>query len=275
MNPDCNFLILVADSCRWDTYALAKTPNIDAHFEVVEAGACATFTYPAHAAMFQGFFPVSSTEMPLYNRFVTSLFRWFYTRRRDCIFEMSGQHSIPYVLHEIGYQTVLYGGVGWFRRRSPLCQGFNVFEYEPDAAKAISSFVGSTNKEPFFGLINFGATHRPYVCPGMNSDEVHYQSPRSGNLYESSERDKVLHAKQIRCLEYIDLRLQPLFQWLLALDRKTIVCFCADHGDCLGEDGCYGHGFSHPLVLRVPLAWSIFTDVATPIVDDKIIKSLK
>ena len=158
---------------------------------------------------------------------------------------------------------------------SPLCDGFDEFVHEPNAARAIASFIEDIQCEPFFGLINFGVTHRPYICPGMSSPDAEYPSPRSGNLYDSRERDKILHSKQILCLEHIDTCLLQLFSWLLSRKKKTIVCFCADHGDCLGEDGCYGHGFCHPSVMRVPIGWTVFTDVATPIVDDKTIESIK
>jgi arylsulfatase A-like enzyme len=39
-----------------------------------------------------------------------------------------------------------------------------------------------------------------------------------------------------------------------ALPGDTVVVLTADHGDCFGEDGYWGHGVHHPLVYEVPLA---------------------
>ena len=36
--------------------------------------------------------------------------------------------------------------------------------------------------------------------------------------------------------------------------REVTVVMCGDHGDCLGENGLWGHGFYHPKVMEVPMA---------------------
>jgi len=252
-----NFLTIVVDSCRWDTFQLAVTKNIDAHFEVVEAGAMATFTYPAHAAMFQGFFPTTAGDRPIYNRFEKSVYRWFYKSRRPCLSELCGNGSIPKVLRNRGYRTVAAGGVGWFKQRTPMGLGFEDFVYESDGVVAVAEFIRRLDREPFYGLLNFGTTHRPYRVPGMSSDLANIRSPRSGNNYRSTFNKK-LRNKQIKCLEYTDELLGRLFNWLGSSKLRTVVCFCADHGDCMGEDNCYGHGFAHPNVMAVPLGWTVF-----------------
>ena len=35
--------------------------------------------------------------------------------------------------------------------------------------------------------------------------------------------------------------------------RPTTVVVTADHGECLGEEGLYGHAFHHEKVMEVPL----------------------
>lgn len=255
---DFNFLVLVADSCRWDTFLKASTPNIDEHFDVECAGAMATFTYPAHMAMFQGFFPTTATSRPVYNRFEKSVYRWFYSMRRPCLSELDGTGSIPLVLRGLDYRTVAVGGVGWFNKKTPMRLGFDVFRYEPKTTVAVPEFTGHLDKEPFYGLLNFGATHRPYRFPGIGNSLARVRSPRSGNTYKTTKVDSKLISKQAACLTHIDQNLASVFDFLSTLKMRTVVCFCADHGDCMGEDHCYGHGFSHPSVLTVPLAWTIF-----------------
>lgn len=252
-----NSLIIVADSCRYDSYVAAVTPNLDQRFEVVKAGATATFTYPAHMAFFQGFFPTTYGDRPIYNRFIMSVYRWFYKSHRTCISEISGSGSIPLVLRQHGHRTVAVGGVGWFNKQTPMRVGFEVFTHEPDTKAAVSLFLqalGSPSKEPFYGLLNLGVTHRPYICPLTDNDE---RSPRSGNTYPVGFNE-VLWRRQVICMGYADSCLEPLFRWLSHCTLPTVACFCSDHGDCFGEDGCYGHAFYHPAIMDVPLGWTIF-----------------
>ena len=262
MDDPFNFLVIVVDSCRWDTFQLAVTRNIDEHFDVVRAGAMGTFTYPAHMAMFQGFFPTAAGDRPIYNRFEKSVYRWFYKSQRPCLSELDGDGSIPNVLRKKGYGTVAVGGVGWFNKRTPMKLGFDVFMHKPSGQEAVNAFIHNAllpheDREPFYGLLNFSTTHRPYKVPGMPSELAHIKSPRSGNNYDSAFNRK-LRNKQVYCLQYTDGLLGPLFDKLISLKLRTVVCFCADHGDCMGEDNCYGHGFYHPSVMTVPLGWTVF-----------------
>lgn len=268
---DFNVLTIVLDSLRYDSFVKADTPAIDEHFEVEEASALATFTYPAHTAMFQGFFPTTNGKRPLYNRFQKSLFRWFYKTKRSCIVELKGIRSIPHTLKTQGVRTGCVGGVGWFNRASPLKNGFENFDYKPNVIEGTSIIMRYLNQEPFYGCFNIGTTHRPYNCPDIPDDLKDVSGPKSGNNYES-EYDASLHERQIICASYVDKQLRTIFHWLKGLNKRTVVCFCADHGECFGEDGCYGHGFYHPNVMSVPLGWTIFMPGGThyPVTEENL-----
>lgn len=256
-----NVLNIVVDSLRYDSFEMAKTPQVDKYFEVVKAGALATFTYPAHCAMFQGFYPTAPIDRPFYNRFSKSLFRWFYKTKRDCVVELHGQRSIPYVLGSKGVRTGCVGGVGWFNRSSPLKNGYKDFKYIPDVTKAIGTIMRYLDEEPFYGTLNIGTTHRPYNCPDMPDDLKSVKGPKSGNSYSGHEYDADLHQRQVHCMEFVDKQLATIFHWLRNnVKQPTFVCFCADHGECFGEDGAYGHGFYHPNVMNVPLGWTLFAN---------------
>lgn len=251
-----NFLIVVADSCRYDTFAEAVTPNLD-QLHVVEAQALATFTYPAHMAMFQGFFPHAPGQGRFYDRFNSTLFRWFYQRRRESLIELSDDKTIIDSLRRKNYDTLAVGGVGWFRKFSPMSNGFRLFKYIPDAKRAVSCLKESVS-EPFFSLLNFGETHRPYNCETTPLDLRHITGKPSGTNYITTDPDPVLRRKQILTIEYLDTVFAEITAFLSTLRSPTIICFCGDHGDCFGEDGCFGHGFYHPNVMRVPLGWAVF-----------------
>lgn len=246
---------------------MATTKNIDNYFDIVSAGAMGTFTYPAHMAMFQGFFPTIGGKLsgsqgfvvsrPIYNRFSQSVYKWFYRSDRYCLTELTGSGSIPLVLRDKKYRTVAIGGVGWFNKRTPMRLGFEEFIYETNGEKAINEFINQITREPYYGLLNFGTTHRPYRVPEMPRKLKRVRSPRSGNDYNSQYSYK-LRDKQVACMTYTDKILVKLFEWLKSTKLRTVVCFCSDHGDCMGEDGCYGHGFMHPNIMTVPLGWTVF-----------------
>lgn len=258
MNVPLNFLTIVADSCRYDTYRMANTPTLDKYFDVVEGEAQATFTFPAHAAMMQGFYPSTKDNRPLYNRFVRTPFQWHYATLRDSLITVpKNGRTIPESLSKLGWRTVCIGGVGWFRKPSQLECGFDHFAYVSNANRAISEFVTKVDREPFYGVLNFGVTHRPYLCPDMPTRLKARQSPRSG-VGHGSAYDYLLHSRQAYCMGWLDRQLDVLLSWIADLKLTTIVCFCADHGECFGEDGCFGHAFYHKHVMSVPLAWSAF-----------------
>ena len=52
-----SFLLITLDSCRYDTYKAAETPNLDKIGSVHKAYAPGNFTLPSHIAMFSGFMP--------------------------------------------------------------------------------------------------------------------------------------------------------------------------------------------------------------------------
>lgn len=270
-----DILTIVADSCRYDTAAKAQIPAIRQYFDIVPATAQATFTYPAHMAMFAGFYPsANETNRPLYNRFTMSLFRWFYSYSRPHLIQLNQNTSIPKALQSAGWDTQCVGGVGWFKTESLLRDGFSQFRFEPNLNTAIDLVIGRQRTRPSrYCLLNTKVTHRPYSPPDHN-----IPSPRSGFGHRGGY-DAMLHGCQIAALEYVSLCLDRLFRYLLLSPFATLVCFCSDHGDCFGEDGYYGHGFYHPKVMEVPLAWSCFVQgeciPITPVTIDRVKKLVR
>jgi arylsulfatase len=57
-------------------------------------------------------------------------------------------------------------------------------------------------------------------------------------------------------LAFVDQELGFLRRSLesLGLWERTVVIVTADHGECFGEDGYWGHGVNHPKVFEVPLS---------------------
>ena len=109
--------------------------------------------------------------------------------------------------------------------------------------------------KPFFGFINFGETLDPFdfrgkTQPGpvrIQARSMPWPPVESGPV----GRDHDAYWHQVQAIEFLDGELERLFA---ALPQNTVVVICGDHGECLGEDGYWGHGIGHPKVFEVPLA---------------------
>src|SRR5438477_136325 len=70
-----DFLLVTWDSCRHDVFERARTPLLDRYASAKRGWAMATYTLPAHQAMFCGFLPHVFERAPFYNRYVQQLWR--------------------------------------------------------------------------------------------------------------------------------------------------------------------------------------------------------
>ena len=68
---------------------------------------------------------------------------------------------------------------------------------------------------------------------------------------EQVGRESPAFDHQVQAAEFLDTRLPRLFS---RLRDDTIVVLTADHGECFGEGGYWGHGIDHYQVRTVPLA---------------------
>jgi membrane-anchored protein YejM (alkaline phosphatase superfamily) len=66
----------------------------------------------------------------------------------------------------------------------------------------------------------------------------------------SAEQLKMLHAQQIRCVEYLDGLIGKL---MAKAPENTYFIVTADHGELFGEDGYFGHGpIMHEKCFEIP-----------------------
>ncbi len=133
-------------------------------------------------------------------------------------------------------------GVGWFNNKLPASnfwgkEYFDQFYWEESFHESNPKsfenqlklvdviFSPDREKQPYFFFLNIATTHTPYMYKG-NTPE--------GQRLALTETDK-------------------LFPKLIAaLPRPCHYFIMADHGECFGEDGLWGHGFFHPKVMEVP-----------------------
>jgi len=255
-----NLLLLTYDSCRYDVLLAADTPVLDSYAKIVRAEAPATFTFASHQAFFVGMLPHARENIPYYNRFCKQLIGLTEVGEgqvvKDALRRVESSWNVIQGLRDEGYQTAGAGAMNWFRQDS-LTVGFEHFLFTgTDADRQIDYLLSEIDPgRPFLGFINFGETHAPYVfkgkpdpCPvDVRARRMSWPPVESGPTGRATEAFQ----SQVAAAEFLDRRLPRLFD---ALPGETVVILTADHGDCFGEDGYWGHGVNHPKVFEVPLA---------------------
>jgi hypothetical protein len=255
-----NFLLLTYDSCRYDVLASANTPVLDSYSTIYCAEAPANFTFASHQAFFVGILPYVKEFVPYYNRFKKQLLGLAGVGEgqvsKTSFKKTESNWNLVYGLKSEGYQTIGAGAANWFRQET-LKVGFEKFLFTgTDADRQINFLLENIDiTRPFFGFINFGETHAPYTYRGeieACKDDVRARRmiwPPIQNGPVGVETDAFKH--QVAAAEFLDGCLPRLFD---PLPKNTIVILVADHGDCFGEDGYWGHGVNHRLVFEVPLS---------------------
>ena len=255
-----NFLLLTLDSCRYDVLMAAETNVIDSYSSIVCAEAPANFTFASHQAFFVGMLPNAAENIPYYNRFCKQLVGLAEVGElqvaKDSFKRVVSSWNMIQGFREQGFRTIGAGAMNWFRLES-LTTGFERFRYTgTDADLQIDYLLSEIPPDrSFFGFINFGETHAPYTFKGKTSTcpvdvrarRMSWPPRERGQIGRASEA--FLH--QMACAEFLDRCLQRLFE---SLPGDTIVVLTADHGECFGEDGYWGHGVNHSKVFEVPLA---------------------
>ena len=256
MTINTNILIITLDSCRWDTYEIANSQNIDKILNVRPAYTHGTYTLPAHLSIYSGILPNVKEKVPYYNRFCKQLIRIEnrYTESKDALIVLPKDSlNIITGLKAYGYHTSGFGAVSWFKNNL-LTQYFDNFIFTGiHLDNQIELFKNEVNNtvSPFFCLLNIGETHEPYKYGGLVK-ETYLSRARTKTFSHTGFLDEDFNS-QIKAIEFIDRRFNNLISYLNNLTRKTIIVLTADHGECFGEDNLYGRGFYHEKIMEVPL----------------------
>ena len=258
-----NFLLLTYDSCRYDVLVEANTPVLDSYSPIFRAQAPGNFTFASHQAFFVGILPNAIDNVPYYNRFRKQLIGLLGIGEqqvsKSALKKVESSWNLIQGLTDEGIQTVGTGAMNWFRQES-LTAGFEKFLFTGrNADRQIDYLLAEIDvNRPFFGFINFGETHAPFHFKGKTSRcSIDVRARRM--TWPPIEQGPVGRANeafhhQVAAAGFLDQRLPKLFK---SLPGTTLVVLTADHGECFGEDGYWGHGINHSKVLEVPLA--IFT----------------
>ncbi len=262
-----NIIFIVMDSCRFDTFVAAKTPNFDRIGEVEKRFSYASWTAPAHYAFTMGMLPHSNpTEVFASEVYKEEFVQWTDRTGANIDFkDFLPELSLPAVLGKLGYRTVARVSMPVLNRFTIINQHFSdykLMENHNDFDGMVEEISFST-EEPYYYFLNLGETHYPYMLMGENLPHISgvhgvfksldgkkEKNAETKDEFFDPEQMKMLQNQQIKCVEYID----DLFGKLMEKSPdNTYFIITSDHGELFGEDGFFGHGpIMHEKCFEVP-----------------------
>ena len=266
-----DLVYIIMDSCRFDSYRRAKTPNLNHIGKGAQRFSYASWTAPSHHSIFMGQIAHSAPKRVL----ASEVYKKDYAQWVDRIGipDLSFKTFVPElslakVLQKLGFRTTARVSMPVL---NPLT-GFNKFFDDYKLMKDHNDFkgmvdeIGFSKTQPSYHFMNLGETHYPYmlkddqlprisgvhgVVQGM--DAAMQRSDDAGvaekEFFTAAEM-VALHEQQVRCVEYVDGVLDAL---LSKAPKDTHFIVAADHGECFGEGDYFGHGpVMHRKVFEVP-----------------------
>jgi hypothetical protein len=260
-----SILFVTLDSCRYDTFAAARAPNLKAIGPLHRAMAPSYFTYGSHAAMFVGFTPgVAEAREAFVNPKFGKLFRMeakAFPGIAPPYLELSGSNIID-GLKRRGLRAIGTAATTWFNPKTAtgkaLTTDFEDFFFPgnlyslPRQVAWAHERIAKAGRRPVLVFVNVGETHVPYYHEGAPWERL----PSPCVPFSSGNDAAECRRRQAACLEFVDAQLGPLVQRF----SREMMLVCADHGDCWGEDGLWEHGVHHEKTLEVPLLFRLPTD---------------
>ena len=266
-----DLIYIIMDSCRFDSYRRAKTPNMDHFGKAEQRFSYASWTAPSHHSIFMGQIAHQSPKRVLASEVYKKEFALWVDRLGvpDLSFKsFVPELSLSKMLQRLGYRTTA-------RVSMPVLNaltGFNRFFDDYRLMKDHNDFKGMVDEavfskdQPSYYFFNLGETHYPYmlkdtdlpkisgvhgVVKGMDAAIARMDDRNAPQKEFFTKPEMVaLHEQQVRCVEYVDGVLAALMD---KAPKGTHFIIAADHGECFGEGDYFGHGpVMHRKVFEVP-----------------------
>jgi sulfatase-like protein len=272
--PGNNYVLIIFDSCRYDSLIAAHPKTLLKLGEVEQRWSYASWTAPSHYNLLSGLLPHSSPK----NVFASEYYKQDFLKfsQRLGIEGIGFKSLIPklyfpaFLKESLGYRTHAMVSLPVLNPRTILNHGFDTFqlmEHHNDM-RAMLKEMRFPEDRPSFYLLNVGETHYPYALP----DEPPEDWPRisgvhgvfkhldeqvvGGKLIKGTDKFfnkskmKLLRERQIRAVQYLDRVVEELFD---IVPKNTYITITSDHGELFGESGFFGHGpIFHRKVFEVP-----------------------
>jgi arylsulfatase A-like enzyme len=265
-----NIVVIVLDSCRYDSFAAARTPNCDRIGEAQRRYSYASWTAPSHYAFTIGIMPhASPTGVVASEVYKDEFVLWRErTGSSEIVFKtFLPELSLPKVLSKLGYRTTAKVSMPVLNQYTLINQHFDDYKLMPhhnDFGTMIDE-MEFPEDEPQFYFLNLGETHYPYrlsgedlphisgvhgVLKSIDSAQAAAAATSAAMDAFTPERFAKLHKQQSNCVEHVDGLIGELID---VAPRNTHFIITADHGELFGEGGYFGHGpIMHEKCFEVP-----------------------
>ncbi len=268
-----NYVLIVLDSCRYDTLVRARPKTIRKLGKVEKRWAYASWTAPSHYNLLMGLMPHSSPRGVFASDYYQRDFLKFNERLGAEGLEFKRfvpRLYLPVLLQSLGYRTHAMVSLPVLNPLTILNSGFDSYrlmEHHNDL-RAMLRQMQFEHDQPSFYFLNTGETHYPYALPGEPAEQwprisgVHGVFKHlddhvvGGKLRRTRDKQfddrklRALRGRQIDAVRHLDQVIDEMFDFL---PKHTYVTITSDHGELFGEDGYFGHGpIQHEKVLEVP-----------------------
>lgn len=263
-----HIVFIIMDSCRYDSFAAASTPNVDRIGLAEKRYSYASWTAPSHYAFTMGMMPHTSPE----HVFASEVYKEEFIQWKDrtgsgeiAFKDFLPELSLPKVLGKIGYKTVARVSMPVLNKYTLISQHFDdyrLMDHHNDFAGMVDEIEFPAD-QPHYYFLNLGETHYPYMLSGDEMPRISGvhgvfkslgkdASDADGKEDEffNAEQLQRLHKQQISCVEYIDQQIGKLMD---KSPENTYFIITADHGELFGENGYFGHGpIMHEKCFEIP-----------------------
>jgi hypothetical protein len=269
-----HYLLIVFDSCRYDSFVRARPRTIGRLGTIEQRWSYASWTSPSHFNFLTGLLPHESPKHVYASDYYTRDFLRFNRRLGGPRVEFQSlvpKLYLPSFLKEtLGYETHAMVSLPVLNPHTILNQGFDSYTLMPshNDMRAMVRRLKFPEDRPSFHLLNVGETHYPYALPdeppeewprisGVHGVFRHLDAQRVGGRLRAGRRKmfdqprlEELRQRQVRAVRYLDSVMEELFD---LVPKNTYITVTADHGELFGEDGYFGHGpIQHNKVFEVP-----------------------
>ncbi len=269
-----NYVLVVFDSCRYDSFVRARPRVMRKLGRVERRWSYASWTAPSHFNLLMGLMPHASPKHVFASEYYKKDFARFNERLGCSGLEFRSlvpQLYLPIFLKDcLGYATHARVSLPVLNPKTPINHGFDSFRLmeKHNDMRAMVHEMHFSEKHPSFWLLNVGETHYPYALPQEPEDEwphlhgvhgvfKHLDDHMVGGKLVTGkprffDRRKLeeLRARQVRTVKYLDTVVEELFD---IVPKNTYITITSDHGELFGENGYFGHGpIVHEKVLEVP-----------------------
>jgi hypothetical protein len=269
-----NYIIVVFDSCRYDSFVAAKPKTIARLGQVEARWSYASWTAPSHYNLLSGLLPHDSPKQVFASDYYKQDFLKY--AERLGVEGVGFKSLIPklyfpaFLQQSLGYRTHAMVSLPVLNPRTILNNGFDTYRLmdHHNDMRAMVKEMRFPEDKPSFYLLNVGETHYPYALPDEPPEEwprisgihgvfkhlddqiVGGKLVKGGDQFFKKAKMKMLRDRQVKAVKYLDRVVEELFD---IVPKNTYITITADHGELFGEGGFFGHGpIMHKKVFEVP-----------------------